>query len=225
VGDEIDRLLHGRSASGWTADEPGDPENKGVAMRSRRLAPLALVALLAALCAPARADDLATVRAKVASAMQSAKSFVVTTTATTGYKVTMTFVAPDRFHSSLVYNGKSPDVVLVGPVAYVSGDAGQPYRKTDAPPEVIAAQTHLRDVPVDDVLPDKVAGGKTWGQFSTTSAGPQKDQRLICTYDKKTYRISDCSNEGFTLTFSRYDDPANAVTIPTNLAPPAAGAH
>ena len=47
----------------------------------RRLVPLALAAVLAALSAPARADDLSTVRAKVAAAMQGAKSFVVTTTA------------------------------------------------------------------------------------------------------------------------------------------------
>jgi hypothetical protein len=184
------------------------------------LAPLALVALLASLAAPARADDLATVRVKVAGAMQSAKSFVVTTTAATGFSVTMTFAAPDRYHSALAYGGGTRDVVLAGPVAYVSADGG-PYRKTDAPPELIAAQAHFREVPVDQVLPDKSAGGKTWGQFATTSAGPQKDQRLICTYDKKTYRIGDCSNEGLTLTFSRYDDPANVVSIPTNLAPPA----
>lgn len=189
-------------------------------MRSR-LVPLALVALLAWVHAPARADDLATVRANVAGAMQSVKSFVVTTTASTGFKVTMTFVAPDRFHSTAMYNGATRDVVLIGLVAYVSGDAGQPYRKIDAPPEVIAAQTHLRDIPVDQVLPDKVAAGKTWGQFSSTSTGPQKDMRLTCTYDKRTYRINDCSNEGFVLIFSRYDDPANAVTVPTNVAPPA----
>jgi hypothetical protein len=195
-----------------------------VAMRFQP-APLALVALLAATCVPARAEDLATVRGRVASAMQSAKSFVVTTTATTGFTVTMTFVAPDRFHSTLAYNGASPDIVLIGPVAYVSPNAGQPYRKTDAPPEVIAAQTHLRDVPVDQVLPDKNAGGKIWGQFTTTSAGPQKDQHLTCSYDKKTYRINDCSNEGLTVTFTRYDDPTNVVTVPTNLAPPAPGAH
>jgi hypothetical protein len=186
-----------------------------------RLVPLALVALLAATHVPARADDLATVRTKVAAAMHAAKSFVVTTTATTGFSVTMTFVAPDRYHSTLAYNGVNPDVVMVGPVAYVSADGGQPYRKTDAPPEVLAAQAHLLDIPVDQVLPDKTAGGKTWGQFATTSAGPQKTQRLNCTYDKKTYRINDCSNEGLMLAFSRYDDPANAVTIPTNLATPA----
>lgn len=187
--------------------------------------PLALAALLAATCVPARAEDLATVRGRVAGAMQSAKSFVVTTAGTNGSKVTMTFVAPDRFHSTAAYNGRSADVVLVGTVAYVSADTGQPYRKTDAPPEVIAAQAHLRDVPVDQVLPDKIAAGKTWGQFTTTSAGPQKDQHLTCSYDKKTYRINDCSEEGLTVTFSRYDDPANVVTIPTNLAPPAPGAH
>jgi uncharacterized protein YbaR (Trm112 family) len=185
-----------------------------------RLVPLALAALLAAPVA-ARADDLATVRTMVAGAMLAAKSFVVTTTAATGFTVTMTFAAPDRYHSTLAYNGATRDVVLVGAIAYVSGDGGQTYRKTDAPPEVIAAQAQLRDVPVDRVLPDKTAGGKTWGRFTTTSAGPQKDQHLICTYDKKTYRINDCSNEGLSLTFSRYDDPGNVVTIPTNLATPA----
>ena len=154
--------------------------------------------------------------------MHAAKSFVVTTTASTGFSVTMTFAAPDRYHSTLAYNGQGRDVVLVGPVAYISDGAA--YRKTDAPPEVVAAQAQLRDVPVDQVLPDRTASGRTWGQFTTTSAGPQKDQHLTCTYDKKTFRINDCSNEGLTLTFSRYDDPANIVTIPTNLATPAPGA-
>jgi hypothetical protein len=182
----------------------------------RRLVSLALLALLAAAPAAARADDdLAAVRSKVGAAMSAAKSFVVTTTASTGFTVTMTFVAPDRYHSTLAYNGTT-DVVLVGPVAYISSGGGA-YRKTDAPPEVIAAQAQLRDVPVDSVLPDKTAGGKTWGRFTTTSAGPQKDQRLTCTYDKKTYRINDCANEGLTLAFSRYDDPANVVTVPTNV--------
>jgi len=190
----------------------------------RRLVPLALLALLAAAPTAARADDAATVRVKVGAAMQSAKSFVVTTTAATGFSVTMTFVAPDRYHSVLTYSGTGRDVVLVGPVAYISND-GQTYRKTDAPPEVIAAQAQLRDVPVDQVLPDKSAGGKTWGQFATTSAGPQKDQHLTCAYDKKTYRIGDCSNEGLTLTFSRYDDPTNVVTIPANVVTPAPAAH
>jgi hypothetical protein len=188
----------------------------------RRLASLALLALLAAGPVAARADDLATVRSKVSNAMHAAKSFVVTTTASTGFSVTMTFAAPDRYHSTLAYNGQGRDVVLVGPVAYISDGAA--YRKTDAPPEVVAAQAQLRDVPVDQVLPDRTASGRTWGQFTTTSAGPQKDQHLTCTYDKKTYRINDCSNEGLTLTFSRYDDPANIVTIPTNLATPIPGA-
>ena len=53
--------------------------------------------------------------------MAAAKSFVVTTTASTGLSVTMTFVAPDRYHSALAYSGTT-DVVLVGPVAYISDD-------------------------------------------------------------------------------------------------------
>ena len=145
--------------------------------------------------------------------MGSAKSFVITTTAATGFSVTMTFAAPDRYHSTLSYNGTNRDVVLIGPVAYVSDD-GKTYRKTDAPPAVVAAESQMRNVPVDALLPDVTAGGKAWGRFTTTSAGPQKDQHLICTYDKRSYRIGECSNEGFTLTFSRYDDPANVVSAP-----------
>ena len=179
--------------------------------------PLALLALLAASPAAARADDAATVRGKITAAMQAARSYVITTTASTGFSVTTTFVAPDRFHSSLAYGGTSRDVVLVGTVAYVSDD-GRSYQKMDAPPAVIAAQSQLRSVPVDQVLPDKAAGGRTWGRFVTTSAGPQKDQRLTCTYDKTTFRVNDCSNEGMTLTFSRYDDPQNVVTIPAATA-------
>jgi hypothetical protein len=190
-------------------------------MSSRR-ASLALVALLLGTAVPARADDLATVRTKVQTAMQSAKSFVVATTASTGFTVTMTFVAPDRYHSVLNYSGTSRDVVLVGPIAYVSSD-GQSYRRVDAPAEVVAAQAQLRNVPVDEVLPDKVAGGKTYGAFATTSAGPQKDQHLTCSYDKKTYRLAECSNEGLSLTFSRYDDPANTVVVPANVTVPAPG--
>ena len=186
----------------------------------RRTFSLALVALLAAATLPAQAQDVAALRAKVASAMSGAKSFVVTTTAASGFSVTVTFVAPDRYHSALVYSGSSRDVVLIGSTAYISADGGQSYRKTDAPTDVISAQAQLRDVPVDQVLPDRTVNGKTWGQFATSTAGPQKDQHLTCTFDKKTYRINDCSNEGLQLTFSRYDDPANAVTVPSNIATP-----
>jgi hypothetical protein len=178
-----------------------------------RVIPLALLALLAGSSLAARAEDAASVRGKIAAAMQAAKSYVITTTASTGFTVTTTFVAPDRFHSSLAYGGTTRDVVLVGPVAYVS-DGGRPYRKMDAPPAVIAAQSQLRAVPVDELLPDRTVAGKTWGRFATTAAGPEKDQRLTCTFDKTTYRINDCSNEGMTLTFSRYDDPQNVVSIP-----------
>jgi hypothetical protein len=188
----------------------------------RRVFSLALLALLAAAPAAANAEDAATVGARITAAMQSAKSFVVTTTASTGFSVTMTFVAPDRYHSALVYNGATRDVVLVGSSAYVSEGGGQ-YRKLDAPPEVVAAERQMREIPVERVLPDKLAGGTAWGRFATTSSGMQKDQHLICSYDKRTYRVAECSNEGLTLLFSRYDDPANAVAVPANVI--TGGAH
>ena len=190
-----------------------------------RLFPLALVALLAAAPVPSRADELTTVRAKIGAAMLAAKSFVVTTKASTGYTVIMTFVAPDRYHSALTYSGGNLDIVLVGPIAYVSDDGRRTYRKSDAPAEVLASRDRLRDVPVDQLLPDKTVAGKTWGRFAATSSGPQKDQLLTCSFDKTTYRLNDCTNEGLSLTFSRYDDPTNAVTIPANVTPPAPAGH
>ncbi|HEY4440686.1 MAG TPA: hypothetical protein VGN14_09525 [Candidatus Elarobacter sp.] len=179
---------------------------------NRRLASLPLLAVLAGVPVTAHADDLATVRTRVGAAMQAAKSFVVTTTTASG-KISMTFVAPDRYHSVAVLGGERRDIVLIGGLAYVSAD-GKSYRRIDVPPDVVAAEQQLRSIPVDNVLPDATANGKSWGRFVTTAAGPQKDQRLTCSYDKTTYRLAECSNAALTLAFSRYDDPANAVSAP-----------
>src|ERR1700727_2758177 len=118
-----------------------------------RSASLALAALLAATAVPARADDVATVRAKIAAAMTSAKSFVVTTSAATGMTGSMTFVAPNLYHSAVVYNRTRRDVILVGTTGYVSDDDGQTYRKFEPPPEMVGAQAELRAIPVDRLLP------------------------------------------------------------------------
>jgi hypothetical protein len=186
----------------------------------RRLAPLALAALLAATLAPARADDdAATVRTKIAAAMTAAKSFVVTTSAATGMTGSMTFVAPNLYHSAIVFDRVRRDVVLAGPTAYISDNDGQTYRRVTAPAELIAAQAELRAMPVDRLLPDKTTAGKTWGQFAISSGGPQKDQQLTCTYDKTSYRIGQCSNPGLMMSFTRYDDPGNIVIVPTNVVP------
>jgi len=171
-----------------------------------------LLALPAALPVAVPADELTDVRERVQAAMHWARSYVVTTNALTGFTVTMTFVAPDRYRSQAAYNGATVDVILIGGTAYVSTD-GKTYRKTQPPPEV-AAQAQLHEVPVESLLPDKLIGSRVWGRFRTTASGPEKDQHLVCTYDKRTYRINDCSNEGMTLTFSRYDDPANVVAPP-----------
>ncbi len=190
-------------------------------MRPRH-APLALIALLASAAQlasaalPAAAEDAAGLNAKVGTAMHGAKSFVLTTT-TGGFSGAMTYVAPDRYRTSLAYNGTTYEVVVIGKDGYVSAN-GSPYRKVDAPPEFLQTQAQLRDVPVDTVLPDTTVGGTVYGQFATTSAGPQHDQHLTCTYDKKTYRIARCANESLAIGFAKYDDPANAVGIPTAAA-------
>ncbi|HEX3469129.1 MAG TPA: hypothetical protein VHT05_13705 [Candidatus Elarobacter sp.] len=181
-----------------------------------RWAPLALASLLAATISPARADDASdAVRAKIAAAMSAAKSFVVTTSAATGMTGSMTFVAPNLYHSAVVFNRARRDVILVGTTGFMSEDDGQTYRKFEPPAEMVSAQAELRAIPVDRLLADKTVGGKVWGQFATSSGGPEKDQQLTCTYDKATFRIGQCSNPGLVMSFSRYDDPSNVVVVPT----------
>ncbi len=187
----------------------------------RRLA--VALSLLALAPLAASADDLPTVRERVDVAMQSTISFVVTTVASTGFTVTTTFVAPDRYRSTLTYGGTRTDVIIIGRNAYVN-HGGAAYEKADLPKDVLA-QVQAWNIPVDRLLPDRIVAGVARGRFLTTARGPQKDQQLTCTYDKTNYRISECSNEGMTLTFSRYDDPANAVNLPpssggTKVGPP-----
>ena len=186
-----------------------------------RLAAIVAAALLPAVCPGpvSAADDLPTVRAKVPAAMQAAKSFVASAASQSGFTVTTTYVAPDRYHSVLNYNGSVYDVVLVGPTAYLSTN-GNPYTTLAAPPQVLAVQQQLRTMPVDAVDPDTTVDGVTYGQFETTQAGPQRDQHLTCTYDKTTYRIARCTGTTLNVSFARYDDPANAVTVPANVAKP-----
>ncbi|MBV9438449.1 MAG: hypothetical protein JOZ24_00505 [Candidatus Eremiobacteraeota bacterium] len=188
-------------------------------MRSRRAVLLAAV-LFAPIARPAAADE-ADVRGRIAGAMRAARSFVVTTTASTGFTVMTTVVAPDRLDATLTYQGATQEYIVIGSTSYVG--VGGAYRRAQTPPEIVAAQSHLRDIPIDRFLPDGKIGTKTWGRFETTVIGPQKEQHLTCTYDKVTFRIGRCQNEGLQISFARYDDPLNHVDAPSHLS--AEGTH
>ena len=181
-------------------------------MRPSLVLPLSL-ALLAGAAMPAAAQHLAAARAKVGTAMRAARSFGATTTTPNGVNGTVTFVAPDRYHSAFTASGFSYDVTIAGTTAYVGVNGSAPQR-VQAPPAFLTTQTQLRDVPVDALLPDVTVGGVTYGRFQTNTAGPQHDQRLTCTYDKSTYRLQRCENPSLSVVFSRYDDPSNAVAVP-----------
>ena len=169
----------------------------------------------------AAADDVTAVRTKVRAAMGAAKSFVADAKLTSGYALQTTFVAPDRFHSTVQFNGRSTEVYLIGSQGYIGAPDGS-FRAVTAPPDFVATQRQLVDVPVDAVLADQTAGGVTYGRFTSTSAGPQHDQRVTCSYDKKTYRLAHCENASFSVGFSHYDDPANVVVAPAVAPAPAA---
>jgi hypothetical protein len=61
-----------------------------------------------------------------------------------------------------------------------------------------------------------IVDGVSYGAFDTTvplGAGVT----LICTYDKKSFRLARCSNADVTQTYKGYDDPANSIEAPTNV--------
>lgn len=177
-----------------------------------------MLALLAAMALPASADDAAGLRARVSAAMQSTHSFLLATTMTSGLAGTMTYVAPDRYHTVVAYGGSNYDVVIIGQSAYVSTNGGA-YSPMPVPSGFVETQMQLRNVPVESLLPDTTVAGVTYGQFATTSAGPQHDQHLSCTYDKTTYRVVRCANPSVTVSFSHYDDPTNVVVVPPPPTP------
>lgn len=179
-----------------------------------RLAVLGSFAFLGcSLAAAAAADDLPALRAKVPAAMQAAKSFAAAASSPSGFTVNTIYVAPDRFHSVLHFNGATYDVVLLGRSAFLSSN-GKPYTSVPTPPAVLEVQQQLIAMPIDAVAADTVVDGVSYGQFETTQAGPGRDQHLTCAYDKQTYRLVRCAGTSLSVTFSRYDDPANVVTAP-----------
>jgi hypothetical protein len=192
---------------------------------------VATSAVWAAWAAPAQADDVAAVCRKLATAAAGVTSFVVQLEAagTTGVSGTLTFVRPMKVKSELGVGGLSIESYLVNGTQYVHGADGWQKMKMDAqlPQQSANLAEGLKPSNVT-LLPDRQENGTEVGAFAVDTPLPQSPnfeppradlaasppQHVECTYDKSTYRLSVCSNDVMTMTYTHYNDPANTVVLP-----------
>jgi hypothetical protein len=211
MGDEIDRFLHDPRFGVHGGASPHRGEWAGM----KRLLASTLVALaLSAVATPVLADDKSDLHEKLVAGMTAVKSFQQTMVITpTGMVTTSTVVMPDRAKVSVAAGAQTIDMIIAGGDMYKSTNGG-PYTKS-ATPAAIAGQFSKVTVPdVVAILPDKTTGSVTVGVFESSIPTPNGPVKLTCTYDKKTYRLADCSGDLLTQTFSNYDDPKNVIEAP-----------
>ncbi len=178
--------------------------------------------LMSAVGLPADADEIADVQARIDSAMKSAKSFVVRTVdPAQNYSSTIIHIAPNRSRIIVAVAATTTDLVAVGDTEYSSRN-GAPFEKAPVTPEESARLRSIGTVKIAAVRPDVNVDGVTYGAFDTT-APLSAATTLMCTYFKKSYRLVRCVGDDVTQVYKSYDDPANVVDPPTNVAPPTPG--
>ncbi len=208
----------------------------GASMRA--IIGLAAAAAFGISSAPARADDAAALAALFSAAADQVTSFVVEmrVNGTTGVGGSTTFVRPMRMKSEFAVGEIVVQTFLVDGVLYVhSPVAGWQKAPLDGTrlaqqsPNVADKLKQAKITPLSDrvengitvgvvrmELPIPMLGSGLPGAKAPGTVAPNADPagQLLCTYDKATYRMRECSSAALTLTYTRYNDPANAVVLP-----------
>ena len=195
---------------------------------------------------PGRADDAGlAVLAKIYAAQRSQTSWVMTTTAgASGLTSVATIVrtAPktpgDPFSgvaakTETAAGALTVDTYIVDSTLYLSFN-GSPWQKKalNAAQLKMYSGSLIDDIktnpPVATLQPDRVDGGVTFGDIRlvmpTPAAmlasipGAPKSLTLECMYDKAAYLIHECDTEQFSITYSKFNDPANTVVLPAAAA-------
>jgi hypothetical protein len=198
-----------------------------------------MTAAVMAWAAPARADDdVATICRELATAAAGVNSFVMQldNMGTTGVKGSLTFVRPMKIKSVLSIGGQSIESYLIDGVAYVRGGTGWQKTKID-PGQTPQLSVNLADSlkPANvTLMPDRQENGTSVGVFAvntpqpaaggptppagTAPPAPAAPMHTVCTYDKASYRLKTCTNSFMKMTYTRYDDPENIVSLPPEAA-------
>lgn len=147
------------------------------------------------------------------------------TTKVTGETVV---VLPNLQYSVMSTDDGTSETLFNGSVVYRrdSGNAWSAYRSS-GPSLDPATNLLLRRNPGVKLLPDRLEAGVAVGSFlfpsTPTPPGPFLASSIRCTYDKTTFLLKACSmtmpDMGMllVLTYTKWNDPANVVTIPHDL--------
>jgi hypothetical protein len=151
---------------------------------------------------------------------------------TTGVKGSLTFVRPMKIKSVLSIGGQSIESYLIDGVAYVRGGTGWQKTKIDpgqSPQLSVNLADSLKPANVT-LMPDRQENGMSVGVFAVdtpqpaaggpTTPAPAAPMHTVCTYDKGSYRLKTCTNSYMKMTYTRYDDPENIVSLPPEAANP-----
>lgn len=183
---------------------------------------LSLTICAAALGSSACADDATDLMAKAEVAQKAVQSFVLTMSGPRGIVVTTTYVAPGKTHGTTVFGSITSDTYVADGVMYLRINGG-PWQSRPFDPATAAA--HIHPIAPDakrTLLPDVADGAVTYGAIKVET-GPVTlhgvavpASIMTCTFDKATLLLHECKTPQATLTYSRYNDPANVVEVPAD---------
>lgn len=206
-----------------------------------------ILALSVAVSGPAAADESPALTAKICAAAAKITSFVGVSSVpgTTGVTSETTFVRPQKMKSVTTIGTLTVEAYLVDDTMYLHtpqvGWQKMALSQVSNSPLAIDIADRMKSSKVN-YLPDRQEGGTTVGVYEVATPLPSTDstlpapgataapaapqQTLTCTYDKTTYLTRTCGNAMMTITYTKYNDPANVVDLPpeaknaTSLLPP-----
>jgi hypothetical protein len=175
---------------------------------------------------PACADPLSDVRAGMAASVTSMR---IVTSSPLGFSNTMTIVThPRRAHMVMTVGPITIEIYLVDNIIYQRLGSGDWQKRTlPADAALLDLMKTFVDLSQMTVGPDETDGGTVYGTLQLdvnpaqlpgmlqTMATP--NIKLVCTYDKSTYRMHQCKNDLATETFEGYNDPENVIVLPAAL--------
>ncbi len=191
-----------------------------------RSAAVAAALLLATSGRLSAADDPAAIQAKMKAAQGAVHSFRMQISGPGMTGVATIFNSPKRMHMQMASGPLTIEMYVSDGYAYQNiGKSGWKKQQLPAGSALVDIQRAFDGSTVFAVAPDVTDGGVTYGaismQLSAVSvpgAPSTPPLTITCSYDKQSYLMHACTSPYATETFSGYDDPANAVSIPPELA-------
>ena len=168
-----------------------------------------------------------TVAAQMKAAQAGVQSFRMQLTSPAGMSGIGTFVtSPKRMHMEIATGPVTIEMYVSDGYSY-QNIAKSGWKKQALPPDaaLVDIARAFDGKTAFIAAPDVVDAGITYGSVTMQLANapiagvpPSPPLTITCSYDKKTMLMHVCTSPFATETFLGYNDPANAITLPPELA-------